>query len=478
MNSLPRRCLTAALLAWVSLTSAVFARDNPPAGAKLAAQSREIFQERRRELSKRLLAARNATRGEEPIVVLRGTDDRDIGETRFRQANDFVYLTGVEVPGSWLILVPGQDSATLYLPPAGTGAERMEAARPAPGPDSAKRFGFDRVESTEKVFGDLFTAIADPQKPGPRRKRQTVYLLSPDPKPSATGPDARLTLFLKEGSPNTSFKDLAPIIGELRKTKHQEEVDLLKRAIAITGDAQAEVVRAIRPGLFEYELEGKISGAFLSGGAMRPGFPSIVGSGPNSTIPHYFANTRRLEDGDLVVVDIGAEYQYYTADVTRTYPVSGKFTPRQREIYQLVLDAQTEAAKQVKTGGTLIMPLTGFVREYLRKSPLRAKGEDGKEYTMDHFFIHGLGHYLGMDVHDVGDYSKPLQVGEVFTIEPGIYIKSENLGVRIEDDYLVTERGLEKLSKDIPSDPDEIERRIAEAKSAASSAAASGGPRP
>jgi Xaa-Pro aminopeptidase len=201
-----------------------------------------------------------------------------------------------------------------------------------------------------------------------------------------------------------------------------------------------------------------------------------VGSGPNSTIPHYFANNRQLEDGELVVVDIGAEYQYYTADITRTYPVSGKFTPRQREIYQLVLDAQTEAAKQVKTGTTLLMPLTGFVREYFRKSPLRAKGEDGKEYTMDHFFIHGLGHYLGMDVHDVGNYAKPLQVGEVFTIEPGIYIKSENLGIRIEDDYLLT-GGLEKLSKDIPSDPDEIERRIAEAKSTPASAAA-GGPRP
>jgi Xaa-Pro aminopeptidase len=303
-----------------------------------------------------------------------------------------------------------------------------------------------------------------------------VYLLSPDPKPNATGSDARLTLFLKEGSPNTTFHDLAPVIGEMRKAKHAEEIESLKKAIAITGEAQADVTRIIRPGLFEYELEGKIAGAFTSGGAMRAGFPSIVGSGPNSCIPHYFANNRRMEDGELVVVDIGAEYQYYTADITRTYPVSGKFTPRQRELYQLVLDAQTEAAKQVKKGSTLIFPLTGFVREYFRKSPLRAKGEDGKEYTMDHFFIHGLGHYLGMDVHDVGNYSKPLQPGEVFTIEPGLYIKSENIGIRIEDDYLLTENGLEKLSKDIPSDPDEIERRIAEAKSRATGSTA-GGPR-
>jgi Xaa-Pro aminopeptidase len=331
-----------------------------------------------------------------------------------------------------------------------------------PGPEAAESLGIAQVESTARFLGDLFSSIGDPQhRDVARSKRTVVYSLNPNPSPASARSEARFVRFVKEGAPTTDFKDIAPILGELRKAKSDHEIELLRKAIAITGEAQAEVARCLRPELFEYNLEAKVLGAFLNGGAMRAGFASIVGSGPNSTIPHYFENSRQMADGDLVVVDIGAEYKYYTADITRTYPVSGKFTPRQREIYELVLDAQSEAAKQVEPGKTHLRELTGWVHNYLRKSPLRAKDDNGAEQTMDRFFIHGLGHYLGMDVHDVGDYAKPLQPGEVFTIEPGIYIKSENLGIRIEDDYLLTESGLEKLSKDIPSDPDEIERKMA-----------------
>jgi Xaa-Pro aminopeptidase len=305
-----------------------------------------------------------------------------------------------------------------------------------------------------------------------------VYTFSKEGRIASPGGDAQFLKFLKEGAPTTEIKDITPLLAELRKAKTTAEIALLQKAIDITGVAQDDVVKSIRPGLFEYELEAKIQAAFIAGGAQRSGFASIVGSGPNSTIPHYFANRRKLEDGDLVVVDIGAEYNYYTADITRTYPANGKFTPRQRAIYQLVLDAQSAAAARVKVGETKLRDMTAWAREFLKQSPLRAKDRDGTEHTMEHFFIHGLGHYLGMDVHDVGDGSKPFQPGEVFTIEPGIYIPSEDLGVRIEDDYLTTERGLEKLSKNIPSDPDEIERLIAQAKSSrepsSSKAAAAG----
>ncbi|HMF56268.1 MAG TPA: M24 family metallopeptidase, partial [Pyrinomonadaceae bacterium] len=148
------------------------------------------------------------------------------------------------------------------------------------------------------------------------------------------------------------------------------------------------------------------------------------------------------------------------ADITRTYPASGKFTERQRQIYQLVLDTQAGAAAYYKPGMRL-HDLHQFAVDFLRKSPLRARDTDGREYTMDHFFIHALGHYLGMDVHDTGNSSKPLQPGEVFTIEPGVYLQSERLGVRIEDDYLVMPDGtLRKLSANIPSAPDEIERLL------------------
>ncbi len=163
--------------------------------------------------------------------------------------------------------------------------------------------------------------------------------------------------------------------------------------------------------MFEYQLEGRIANAFLDKGALRPGFASIVGSGPNAAIPHYFENTRQMNSGDLVVVDIGAEIENYTADITRTFPVSGKFSDRQRELYQAVLDAQTRAAESVKPGETRLSDLTGIASRSLRNSPLRAKDENGKEHTLDHFFIHGVGHYLGMDVHDVGSMREALEAG-------------------------------------------------------------------
>lgn len=426
----------------------------------LLAQPRVDYQNRRRDLIEKLAKSS----GGETLVILRGEDDRDkedFEEGRFRQRKDFAYLTGVEIPGSWLVILPNKKKSILYLPPVvrgfGLGGDNTNLGA---GVKAAEVLGFDSVESTSKLYGDLFTAIADPVRSG-SPDIGTVYVLTPNPRVSDTRPDAKLVRFLKEGAPNASFKDLAPTLGEMRKFKTTTEMALLQKAIDITGDANEAVIRTIRPGLYEYQLEAVIHGAFTNGGALRPGFASIVGSGPNSTIPHYFANNRQMKDGELVVVDVGAEYNLYTADITRTYPVNGKFTPRQRELYQLVLDAQTEAAKQMKPGETRLLQMTGFVSNYLRKSPLRAKDENGVEQTMDHFFIHGLGHYLGMDVHDVGNGMVPMKVGEVFTIEPGIYIKSENIGIRIEDDYLMTSEGPLKLSKNIVSTPDEIEAKLA-----------------
>jgi Xaa-Pro aminopeptidase len=193
------------------------------------------------------------------------------------------------------------------------------------------------------------------------------------------------------------------------------------------------------------------------------GFPSIVGSGFYSTVLHYNENRKRIDAGDTIVVDIGAEYSYYTADITRTYPATGKFTERQRAIYQLVLDAQRAAERAYKPGAT-IGDLQQAARDMMRRSSLR----DRQGNTLDRYFIHGLGHWLGMDVHDVGSYG-PLPVGSVFTIEPGIYIPEEKLGVRIEDDYLVTETGLVKMSAKIPCEIDDIERLMSGSKSAPAS---------
>jgi Xaa-Pro aminopeptidase len=324
--------------------------------------------------------------------------------------------------------------------------------------------GIARVEPTSRVLADLFGAIEDPLGGSVSRSKAVLFMRTA--REGADGPEAKLERLLRLGAPGTEVRDLRPMLAAMRKAKSPGELALLKKAVAITASGLDEARKRLRPGVPEYELEGAILGAFVSGGAPRAGFPSIVGSGINATVPHYFSNSARAQDGDLVVLDIGAEYRYYTADITRTYPVSGKFTPRQREIYQLVLDAQKAVEKEMKPGVTKLGDMTRFTSAFFRASPLRAKDEKGQERTMDAFFVHGLGHYLGMDVHDVGSISEPVKVGEVFTIEPGLYIKSESIGVRIEDDYVMTENGPEKLSAAIASEPDDVERALATAKGA------------
>jgi Xaa-Pro aminopeptidase len=429
---------------------------------------RSEYQTRRAELMKRLRDARPSGRpraGAEPVVVLRAAADPDI-EARFRQSHDFAYLTGVDVPDAALVLYPKSDRAVLYLPPTDPHGGTFTMARPGPGPESTERFGFPDIEPTSRLLADLFGAIGDPLASGRGNPRALVYVPGPIDR-EGDGPDARLARVLRLGAPATELRDLDPTLAAMRKVKSENEIRLLKRAIEATSEAFRAVARELEPGVREYALQGAILGAFGRAGADGPGFPPIVGSGPNATIPHYFGLVRKLQAGDLVVVDIGASCDLYTADITRTYPADGRFTPRQREVYELVLAAQKAVEAEMKPGQTKLNDMTRFVREFFRKSPLRAKDEKGVEHTMDAFFIHGLGHDLGMDVHDVGDMSEPVRVGEVFTIEPGLYIRSESLGVRIEDDYLMTEHGPEKLSAMIPSDPDEVERFLRAAKRAA-----------
>ena len=247
----------------------------------------------------------------------------------------------------------------------------------------------------------------------------------------------------------------------MRTIKAPSERALIERAIAITGKGFDRVAASLKPGLHEYEIRGLLEGAFIEAGSERPGFPSIVASGPNATIPHYFGTSRQVEAGDLIVVDIGAEYRLYTADITRTLPVSGTFTPRQRELYQLVLDAQKAVENAMKPGEHRLGDMTRLARQFFDASPLRALDKEGREQPLGRFFIHGLGHGLGMDVHDVGGISAPVGIGEIFTIEPGLYIPSEGIGIRIEDDYVMTETGPVKLSDATPSDPSEVERWMA-----------------
>lgn len=247
-------------------------------------------------------------------------------------------------------------------------------------------------------------------------------------------------------------RDAGPVMAQLRLTKDAFELEMLQRAIDITASAQRAAMRSMRPGMYEYETEAVIEYNFRAGGAERVGFPSIVGSGPNSVVLHYDRSRRQMEAGDLVVMDIGAEYSYYTADVTRTVPVSGTFTDRQRAIYNLVLASQQAGIDAVRPGATM-RDVGRASREYMRDH----SGDLCGSTTCDTYFIHGIGHWLGMDVHDVGNYATPFEPGMVLTVEPGIYITEESLGVRIEDDVLVTETGSRVMSSSAPRNVDEIE---------------------
>ena len=393
------------------------------------------------------------------IVVMVGAREEDLGEVgRFRQHNDFMYLTGVQTPASYLILVPADvipgksQHDTVFIPPRDIKHEQWTGVQLGPGQDTERLFGLEEVSASTTFKDRLNQLLAQTAEGKPLLKIYTVIPTGPG---SDISRESRFVEMLRQTYPKNDIVDVSRIIAELRKVKSSSEIELLQKAVDVSIEGHRDIVRAIGPGAYEYEAQAVLEAAWTRLGSERPGYPSIVGSGINGTTLHYNENRKRIEAGELVVVDAAAEYRYYTADITRTFPASGKFTPRQREVYQLVLDAQRAAEKAFVPGKSSIADLQRVAREMMKSSPLRDKRGD----TLDKYFIHGLGHWIGMDVHDVGTYGV-LPVGAVFTIEPGIYLPEEGFGVRIEDDYLVTEKGLVKMSAKLPSEPDEIERMM------------------
>lgn len=355
----------------------------------------------------------------------------------FVQDPDLYYLTGTEEPGSSLLLAPGGvdlDGRTvhevLFVPPR-DAAEEIWLGR---------RFGAERAQ---RVLGVELAVDND-------RFDEIVGRLVSDP---AT---AVLT---------TGDATLRRILDGLRVVKTDEELRLLRHAIDITADAQREVLGSVEPGWTEYQIEALVEYTFAREGAERPGFPSIVASGENGVLLHYDTNRRTTKPGDLVVVDVGASYHGYTADVTRTYPLQGAFTPDQRRIYDIVLEAQKAGIAAVRPGAPFGAPGKAASEVLARGlAELGLIGGSRDIMALSRFFPHGTSHYLGLDVHDVGTYDV-LAPGQVITVEPGIYIAPAedvdprwwNIGVRIEDDVLVTERGPEVLSEAAPKEPGEIE---------------------
>lgn len=384
------------------------------------------------------------------IAFLRSADPRELSEhpqdSDFRQDNDFYYLTGLETSGSWLVMFKpavGSGNVVLYVPEPNAREEMWTGRRGGTAEEVARATGIEAVRPASQFDAEIMSQLR--QAHGPT-ELERIYI--------AFGDQSSDVRALAEAAMEArrSIFDLGKPLADLRVVKDSLEIARLRRATEITAAAQREAMRAAEAGMHEYELEAVVEYVFRSLGAERVGFPTIVGSGPNSVILHYDRNRRKTEAGDLVVIDAGAEYSYYTADVTRTFPVSGKFTPRQRDIYELVLATQKAAIAAVRPGAT-VWELEGVARRYMREN----SGELCGAATCDRYFVHGLSHWLGMDVHDVGDYARPLEPGMVLTIEPGIYLPDEDLGVRIEDDVLVTGSGHEVLSKAAPKSVAEVE---------------------
>ena len=377
-------------------------------------------------------------------------------DSNYREDNDFFYLTGLEAPGGWLVLVGREsapDSVILYLPEREPGSESWSGPALGPGLEARRLSGIEDVRPASEAESQIERTVLGKASAA----RAGALYFKPGTRQPVSPFIRRLAFGSGAGESRVPIRDLEAELGALRQIKDEDEIRRLRRAIAITGEALQETMREARPGMYEYELEGRVEYGFRRRGAERLGFPSIVGSGPNGTTLHYDENRRQTQPGELVVMDVGAEHGYYSADVTRTIPISGRFNPRQRELYELVLGAQQAAIDSVRPG-TDLATLDRLARDYMRRHSGRLCGETG---GCERYFVHGLSHWLGMDVHDVGAYSRRLEAGMVFTIEPGIYIPAESIGIRIEDDILVTPGGAEVLSSGVPRTVEEVEQAMA-----------------
>jgi Xaa-Pro aminopeptidase len=388
----------------------------------------------------------------------------------FRQHNVFFYFSQLESQDAWIVLDAhrdGPDAEYLLLPPRNPAQERWTGVRIGADSAAVRLTGFANVLETMHLNGPAqrgrgvpTPAVLDSLLTALRSRHVPVYL-EIDPSDANDLLVARLQADTVGGIP----RNLRPIVDSMRVVKDADEIARLRRAARISAEAHADLMRAARAGMWEYEMEAVIEAGFRSRGADRLGYPSIVGSGFNATTLHYDVNRRQAQDNELVVVDAAAEYGQYTADVTRTFPTGGHFTPRQRAIYELVLGAQQAAIDSTRPGAT-IGQLSTIARNYLRahSGDLCPPGPGEPAGTSDcsRYMIHGLSHWIGMDVHDVGGYQWTLAPGMVFTIEPGIYIPAESLGVRIEDDILVTATGHENLSDAAPRTAADVERMMAQ----------------
>jgi Xaa-Pro aminopeptidase len=435
---------------------------------------REVFQRRRQALVDAM-----AQRGDDSVAVFPSAQifarNSDV-EHEYRQESDFFYLTGFDEPESVLVVSARERKTTLFVRPRDPEREIWDG--PRAGIDGAKRdFGADEALLTADLESELPKLLAN--------HRRVFYRVGKD-----RAFDDRLFQMIDRSRAKgrsatywpTELIDPGTVLHEMRILKDDAEVASMKRAADITAEAHRRAMAATKPGMHEYEVEAVLLQTFRRHGAERPAYGSIVGSGPNATILHYRSNNRKMQDGELLLIDAGCEYDYLASDVTRTFPVNGTFTKEQKAIYEVVLDAQLASIAATVVGATLEeihkKSVEAVVAGLVRLGLLVGDPETLiKEEAYRPFFMHRTSHWLGMDVHDVGAYfvdGKPrkLEAKMVISVEPGIYIGKDydkvpaawrGIGVRIEDDILVTASGPVTLTEGVPKTVAEVERACAAA---------------
>lgn len=493
----------------------------PPAPRISEADRLKELAERRREAMKRM--------GDKAVMVLFSTEPRiytfDV-DYHYRQENNLYYLTGINQDGATLVLIPGakRTREILFMPERDPRRETWNGKML--GADEAqRRSGIQEVWDAKLLNGFLATlapraeaAIAkrgEGAKPNAQLAVQwqsefqtlieavkadqgELYLLAP--------PDARdlreyrqeyeFAEGIKAANAGLKVKMAQPIFAELRLHKSPWEIKLVQHAVDITAEAFHRVFAVAAPAMYEYEIQAEFEYTFKRRGADNWGYPCIVGAGANATTLHYITNQERLDEGSLLLMDCAAEFDHYTADITRTLPINGKFTPEQAEIYRIVYDAQVASINRVRAGNlvgsvfdakTVQGATAEVIKEGLYKLGLITSKENNE---FRHWYMHGSSHWIGMNVHDVGDYRLPLVAGETLTVEPGIYIrpdmlevlaktpgnekfiqavrpafeKYKGIGVRIEDDILVTNGAPVIMSSAIPRKLEEVEATMARLK--------------
>jgi len=397
------------------------------------------------------------------VVVLFGYNEADVAAsvTTFHQNENFYYLTGWNEPNAMMLLVPkastgaGRDQTVeldkevLFIPAHDYRQEKWTG--PKLGPEDAEapsRTGFAVVRSASLFQADLLEAL--------KRFPKIYTELTPQPESGEDAFQAEMVAKLRKIAPLATMEDVRPLVSRMRTIKSSGEIQLIRRAVDASMEAHLAAIQAVKPGKWEYEIAALMKYEFERRGCEWPSYPPIVGTGFFSTVLHYDEDDHQMQAGDVVVMDVAGSFSGYASDITRTLPVNGRFTPRQREIYDVVLGAQNAALAAARPGATT--GRSGNSLDRIARDYINSHGKDLHGKPLGQYFIHGLSHGVGLNVHDPADYNRPLEPGMVITIEPGVYIPEEKIGVRIEDMILITRDGYELLTQRLPRNPDEIEK--------------------